>query len=173
MNFIERDTRMTEITPTTMPPPGSRIEGTKEQLESLARSFYEMKDLLDLVEGLKAQRDNFERVAIAATKENEVLRHQGRQWRGERDHYFRAYSSLSGQLEGLGAALITAIKMSRVQGYEPGARPRAEPEDSAAPVKDPTKQPIPAFLRQGPAIGSPISEQALEEALRPLIENRG
>lgn len=129
----------------------SQDEAGHREFESIARTFNTLKRLLAENVQLKGERDSFERQAAVALDENEMLRKQIKLVKGERDHFSRAFSMLSAQLDTIGSGLINAVKMSRVQAY--GERPAASAERRPVPgdqAQQPAEPSIPRFLTQPP-----------------------
>lgn len=98
----------------------------------------------------KARAESFEQTAAMAATENESLLVQLRRMKGERDHYFRAFTALSSQIEGLGSAFIKAVEMSKVHSYGERGAPPEQPQQSE-------QHDLPSIVRRGPAMrGSPV-----------------
>ena len=115
-----------------------------EELEGVARTYDTMSRLMEENNGLKVRADSFERQSAILEADNESLRQQIKRSRTERDHYFRAFSALSAQLDGIASGLITAIQTARSQAYG-GRRPGPDLEKITE-----NGDPVPLFLKQGP-----------------------
>ena len=134
-----------------------------DELEGVARTYETMARLMEENTELKARAESFERQAAIVESDNESQRQQIKRAKVERDHYFRAFTALSANLDGIASALITAINGARTQDY--GGRRPVPDLDKAASKTDP----IPTFLQRGPRNGdgnvSPIDMTRLAEAL--------
>jgi hypothetical protein len=115
-----------------------------------------MKELEANDEANRVHEAARERHIAALENENSSLKTQLKRKTAERDHFFRAFSALSAQLDGFAGGMITAIHMARTQAYgekRPQIGAEAKPltqlrrtrndEDDGADA--------PAFLMQGPA----------------------
>ena len=110
-----------------------------EELENLARAFHSGKRMLEEIADAKSKAEHFERAAAVAEAENQNLRRAVKRINSERDHYFRAFTALSAQLDQIASGLVSAIHLARAQAYG-GRRPVADLDPKDAEV------PPPAFL---------------------------
>ena len=131
-----------------------------DELDDVRRTYETMERLIDENTELKTRAESFERQAAILTSDNESLRQQIKRAKIERDHYFRAFSVLSANLDGIASALITAINGARTQDYG-GRRPVPDVEKAAK-----LPETIPSFLREGPRHEAPpINMKSLAETL--------
>jgi hypothetical protein len=113
-----------------------------EELENLARAFHSTKRTFEENRELTARVDHYERAAAVLERENENLRRVIKRVNSERDHYFRAFTALSAQLDQIASGLVTAIHLARAQAYGARRPPQDKPVDKL--------DPLPSFLRSTP-----------------------
>jgi hypothetical protein len=116
----------------------------RDELQVMADSYHLMDQLLAENDEFKTRVDAAERSAEMLDRENSDLRREIKRAKAERDHYSRAFTALSAQLDGLAASMVTAVTMSRAQAYG-GRRPLTEVEKLTPSTLQP---PLPTFLRQ-------------------------
>jgi negative regulator of sigma E activity len=129
-----------------------------EELQGMADSYHLMGRLLAENEEFKARVETAERSAEMLDRENADLRREIKRANSERDHFSRAFTALSAQLDSVAAGLVTAITQARVQSYG-GRRPMTDIE-KLAPVPDAE---VPRFLRRPVEEGQPHMVADLEE----------
>ena len=108
------------------------------ELQQIADSYNAVGSLLaenerqqEVIDGLRSQIESLERSTAILENENRNLRHQMSAERRSRDHYMRAFTALSAQLEGIGATLLKAVESARVHSYgDQPALPAGRPDPS-------------------------------------------
>jgi hypothetical protein len=144
-----------------------------------------MKELEANDEANRVHEAARERHIAALENENSSLKTQLKRKTAERDHFFRAFSALSAQLDGFAGGMITAIHMARTQAYgekRPQMGAEAKPltqlrrANNGAGHED-NGEPIPAFLSE-PVSGHRMSDATSAappvnlDALRRAIDGR-
>jgi hypothetical protein len=142
----------------------------RQELQGIADAYHRMDELLAQNEELSSRADTAERQAEMLQRENEDLRREIKRTNSERDHYLRAFTALSSQLDGIGSSIVTAIRMSRVQAYG-GRRPPSDAEEMFP--RSETDGDMPTFLRRGPALAGRPSPPVSLETMRIAIEAMG
>lgn len=126
-------------------------------LDSLRRAHAEMENLLTETESQKTQLTAQDRQIALLESENENLRRQIKREKEQRDHYFRAFTALSARVETLIHGAIEAIKSAKTHSYE---TPQTGAPRQLSTRRD-SGEPIPEFLRKGPAVDLHKFETAL------------
>jgi hypothetical protein len=142
--------------------------------EALAHAYNYVKQLEDENEAAKTHDVARDRHVAVLENENANLKTQLKRNKAERDHYFKAFTALSAQLDSLASGLISSIHMARTQAYGE-RRPRMEPERQLLQPRRSTNgarpddgEPVPAFLTSGETTDrrpSPVSLDALRRAV--------
>jgi hypothetical protein len=146
-------------------------------LESLGHAYNDMRHLLDEKEADRVHISTLERHVAVMESENSNLKTQLKRKTAERDHFFRAFSALSAQLDGFAGGMITAIHMARTQAYGE-KRPQIEPEKPLTQLRRARNgdsrpddgEAIPGFLAQGPE--DMTAGKINLDALRRAIDGR-
>jgi len=115
-----------------------------DELVALARTYDTMARLIEDNTELKVRAESFERQSAILDSDNESLRQQIKRSKVERDHYFRAYTALTAQLDGVASSLINAIKSTQTQIYG-GRRPVPDLETAKESI-----EPVPSVVKKGP-----------------------
>jgi hypothetical protein len=155
-------------------------------LESLGHAYNDMRHLLDEKEADRVHISALERHVAVLESETSNLKTQLKRKTAERDHFFRAFSALSAQLDGFAGGMITAIHMARTQAYgekRPQMGAEAKPltqlrRASNSAGHEDNVEPIPTFLSEPTAPGYRMSDATSAappvnlDALRRAIDGR-
>ena len=93
----------------------SQQDEKQQVLESAISTVSAVKRLLTEYDRVKDERANFERELACALAENETLRRQAKEARDHRDHFSKALTVLTAQMDAIGTRCIEAAKMARSQ----------------------------------------------------------
>jgi seryl-tRNA synthetase len=96
----------------------SQEDDKQRVLESAISTVSAVKRLLTEYDRVKGERDNFERQLASTLVENETLRRQAKEAKDHRDHFSKALTTLTAQMDAIGTRCIEAVKMVRSQAYD-------------------------------------------------------
>lgn len=136
--------------------------------EALAQAYNYVKQLEDENEAGKAHDTARDRHVAVLESENVNLKTQLKRSNAKADHYLRAFTALSAQLDSLASGLVSAIHMARTQAYGE----RRPPIETEKPLIQPRRahngdddgEPVSAFLTTGDR-PPPVSLDALRRAI--------
>lgn len=154
-------------------PVAEQGEDRPDVLSQLAGSYETMRRLLSENERLKVQADSFQQAAAMTETENERLRREIKHAKGQRDHYFRAFTALAANVEALGASFLRAVQMAQVHSYgdrggDAPVQPRQQERERSIKVQDVPgfmKKPMPAADEPEPPEQPGINMKSLSRAI--------
>src|SRR5271170_1740371 len=136
----------------------SRDDERQRVLESAIGTVSAVKRLLTEYDRVKGEHAIVERQLASALVENETLRRQAKEAKDHRDHFSKALTTLTTQMDAIGTRCMEAVKMARSQTYDQA--PTTPANRVSVDVRNPAQQSI------VPSI--PAAPDALSEALRKV-----
>jgi hypothetical protein len=99
----------------------SQEDAGRQVLESVAGTLAAVKRLVAAYDRVNSERDNFERQLASVLVENETLRRQTKEAKDHSEHFSKALTTLTDQMDVIGARCIEAVKIARTQSYDQAA----------------------------------------------------